>query len=271
MNMEEKLVGSHDNITNVNQEITSIKVDTKSKASKRISKEQFNSVKDMLARNDVTKLANVQLSRAYWKKLGRAVKTEEIGKCRTKKQVLSGEWIDLYSYDQTRPKRKYRRHSPRSIDFISALFVVNQSAKRYGDMASNCHYHGFRGFASHASDKMKKLLALKDKGVVHCVRNGLLNYVGIDGNFALYRSADGQYYVHSGLWPESADMSEVGEDDLAKASAKNSKKRYLLKDAVFSLKHLPDGHEGFNRIALEDYIYFDFIGICGRNYVDGNE
>lgn len=264
MNMEEKLVGSPDNISYVNQDIANVKTEGKSKTSKRISKEQFNSVKDMLARNDVARLANVQLSRAYWKKLRRAVKTEEIGKCRTKKQVLSGEWIDLYSYDQTRPKRRYRHHSPRSIDFISALFVVNQSAKRYGDMASNCHYHGLRGFAIHASDKMKELLALKDKGVVHCVRDGLLHFVGIDGNLALYRSADGQYYVHSGLWPESADMSEVGEDELDKASAKNSKKRYLLKDAVFSLEHLPGGHEGFNRIALEDYIYFDFIGICGR-------
>lgn len=272
MNMEEKLLGSPDNITNVNQERINVKVDGRSKTNQLVSEEKFKSIQEMLLRNDVSQLEKISLCRTHWRKLGRAVKTEELGKCQSECSIyLSGDinkWIriKLYSYRQTRQRRTLKQRPPNDIDYTKALFVVNQSAKRYRDMASRCYRKRLHGLAGFSRDKKEKLYELKDRGLVHCFRNGLVNFEGIHGKLAYYRSVDGQHSFHSPLFPETADISKIEDDELITVSAKPAQKRYLLKDAIHTLEPLPDGNDGFKRVDSLESVNDCEDGDCRYEY-----
>lgn len=205
-------------------------------------------------------------TRTGWSSRGRSVSNgaEPVGNRRTG----YGYVADLYSEEQTRPKRRHRPGSPQSADnpetLLAAMFSVNRSAKRYRDAASSCYESaklysgrwsrrsrsGCHALAQIHSRRKENLYRLKDAALVWAVRRGWLAPVAKHGCLTVYHGHG--YCFHSLLvpsdWtPPDTDNTDAGAEGVFVEQKPREATDMPLKDAVATLENLPTETDGFER------------------------
>ena len=113
---------------------------------------------------------------------------------------------NVYRISDCKPSRTVKNIPAVKIDLLQAIFVANKAAKRYRDTAQANYQSRLHGFAGHSRRTKEKLYALKDAGIAAAYRDGRLSFVGLNGNFALYRG--GGYCFHSTLVPVDFELVE---------------------------------------------------------------
>ena len=145
-------------------------------------------------------------------------------------------------------RKKRETAPPKSIDLLLAIFAVNRSAKRHRDSAQTYYQKRKHGFAKKERMIKTELYALKDRGIAAAYAAGRIE--------ASFRCADGLieyrgegYCFHSALHPQNVQIPEVGNAESFRVEAKpRGAKEPKLKDAVFTLKALPEVPENFMRL-----------------------
>ncbi len=143
----------------------------------------------------------------------------------------------LYRRDDLEPKRTVTLKPPVEVDLLAAIFTVNRTAKRYRDKAG-AHYGSRQyGFATNAREVKERMYELKDRGITHAYRQGLLRATGTHGPLTYYEG--GGYRFHSLLRPVHLQLPVLGEETVQVEAKPKGKREVRLKDAEFTLDQLP--------------------------------
>lgn len=148
-------------------------------------------------------------------------------------------WFYVYRISDAIPKRKVKVNDSKEIDLLSAIFVVNKTAKRYRDSGTAYYHQRMHGFAAVSKDKKLHLYGLKDRGLKKAYIEGLLEFCGFNHGMALYRG--GGYCFHSFTYPTefSNKLSEMDLNETIKIpSSEKGVKESRLKDAVLTLEKI---------------------------------
>ena len=146
---------------------------------------------------------------------------------------------DVYRISQCRPKRKYEKRKPEKLDILKALFIVNRSAKRYRDAASQHYRMDQHGLARHCSWEKQRLYAMKDKGISFAFSQGLLKFTKMHGGFGVFEG--GGYTFHSTRIPRNVPTeSSPVPVAFTRESQPKEKGEGRLVDATETLSSIPD-------------------------------
>jgi hypothetical protein len=148
----------------------------------------------------------------------------------------------------------YARRSARTvsnpvvIDVLDATREASRSAHRWRDRASTNWEIGWRGRAGNASSEKRYWYDLKERGIIHLHRSGVLRYVGVSPQgMGVYEYGDGGLQcLHSTLHPVGVDRNVVeGHPEILFVPSKDQK--FRLKDVEFTLFGLSRDVEGYER------------------------
>ena len=155
-------------------------------------------------------------------------------------------------WQQAVNRRKNRKeHPPQKVDLLAAIFAATRSAKRYRDAAQTCYRAGKHGFAGHARRQKASLYALKDRGIAAVYLAGRIAPVRRVGDGLVEYRGEG-YCYHSTLHPKGLDMPVAAESHPLLVEAKpREAAEPKLKDAVHTLKALPEVPDSFARLVPE--------------------
>lgn len=165
---------------------------------------------------------------------------------RVKQAEANPEW------QQAVNRRKNRReHPPQEVDLLAAIFSVTRSAKRYRDAAQTCYRAGKHGFAGQARRQKVSLYALKDRGIAAaCLAGRIAPVRRVGDGFVEYRGEG--YCYHSTLFPTGLDVPvAAGSQPLLVEAKPREAAEPKLKDAVYTLKALPEVPDRFARLVPE--------------------
>lgn len=133
-----------------------------------------------------------------------------------------------------------------SARLLQAVFTVNRSAKRHRDAAKRYYSSRCYTFASMSRYRKERMYQLKDAGVVHASRMGLVRPVLAIGLMTEYRSD--RYCFHSYLRPIDMPAGiHHADDTLYVKSKRASTGEMRVCDAVATLEQLGDDTDGFVR------------------------
>ena len=143
----------------------------------------------------------------------------------------------LFRHEDLVPKKVIVKQEPVEVDLLASVFTANRTAKRYRDSASR-YFHGAQyGFATHSRHVKERMYHLKDVGITHAYRQGLLRATGTHGPLTMYEG--GGYRFHSLLHPVGVEVPVLSEETLLVEAKPKGKREVRLKDAIFTLENLP--------------------------------
>lgn len=189
----------------------------------------------------VSELETLQ-SDSAWRKQGRKVKQEEQPVRLLRRSVGGGRKIVEYGVfreSQTEPMRTVKVNPPLVLeDLRLAIFVINRSAKRYRDAAAKAYAAGNHQTARQMRVKKEELYVLKDAGIRHAIKTGMLIFEGQHGKLGLWTG--GGFVFHSPLVPEDYIARDSSEDKpiLVEAKPRDAKLPRLC-DAIQTLRAVP--------------------------------
>lgn len=160
----------------------------------------------------------------------------------------------VYRHDQTfamkrrNPPREAVAHPLTPENVLAAMFSVYRSAKRYRDAAQSCYQSDVHGFARMHRKQKEALYRLKERGLVHAFREGLVVAVGLHGSLTVYRGEG--YCFHSPLRPENVMLETTSEESVFVESKPRQSSEMRLMDAVATLEQLVSDFNGFIRHTI---------------------
>lgn len=185
--------------------------------------------------------AVVERNKTQWKGLGFVPKDNE-RPVRIERRRGQYYWYEahFYSEEQVRPLKKQTKKAARAPEITpqsvaDAVWIVNQSAKRYRDAARNCYEVGAFSFATVNKGKKEKLYRKKDKGVRWLINEGQLACKAKHGSRYLWSGLG--YSFHSNAVPKVMP-TDVSNEPVFIEAKPAVKKSMRLKDAVLLIDKL---------------------------------
>ena len=185
--------------------------------------------------------AVVERNKTQWKGLGFVPKDNE-RPVRIEKRRGQYYWYEahFYSEEQVRPLKKQTKKAARAPKITpqsvaDAVWIVNQSAKRYRDAARNCYEVGAFQFATINKAKKEKLYGVKDRGIRWLISEGHLICKAKHGDRYLWSGLG--FSFHSSAVPQVMPTNVSNERVFIEAKL-NVKQSIRLKDAVFLIENI---------------------------------
>ncbi|MGH9542649.1 MAG: zinc finger CCHC domain-containing protein [Terriglobales bacterium] len=145
-------------------------------------------------------------------------------------------------------------------DILLCTIEVSRAAHRERDDAEHCYtiahscprQYRTQQFANASlhSRRKNEYYALKDRGIIHLHRAGVLRYAGASPQgLAIYEYGDGGLQcLHSTLHPVGAERIPVaGHPEILQVPAKDKVRGVSLKRILLTLGALPSSTEGYER------------------------
>ena len=176
-----------------------------------------------------------------WRQRGFVPKDKD-GPIRIERRRGRYYWYEAHFYSdrQMRRLRKYTQKkavapeiTPQSIAY--AVWIVNQSAKRYRNAARDCYEVGAFQFATINKAKKEKLYGVKDRGIRWLISEGHLICKAKHGDRYLWSGLG--FSFHSSAVPQVMPTNVSNERVFIEAKL-NVKQSIRLKDAVFLIENI---------------------------------
>lgn len=152
--------------------------------------------------------------------------------------------------EAAKEKRRLKAPSPHP-DLLLCISEASRAAHRNRDQAEEAYFHRRHALAGNAKRRKNAWYALKDRGIVHCHRQGLLRYVGASPQrLAVYEyERDGATRCfHSTLHPAGVERPPVENHPETLFVAAKAKMRGLsLQRVEITLQSLDDDTSGYER------------------------